>query len=111
VTLVAGNVPVALPPRIVTDGLMLVGDAARQVDPLTGGGIINAMTAGRLAANVAVAAIAAGDTSAGFLSRYEEEWQATVGHKMQRNYRLREKFPPQQRADERFVRAFALAVK
>jgi len=30
---------------------------------------------------------------------------------MQRNYRLREKFPPAQRTDERFVRAFALAVK
>lgn len=112
VTLVAGNVPVALPPpRIVTDGLMLVGDAARQVDPLTGGGIINAMTAGRLAANVAIAAIAAGDTSAGFLGRYEQEWQAAVGHKMERNYRLREKFPPGQRTTERFVRAFALAVK
>ncbi|RPI54956.1 MAG: geranylgeranyl reductase family protein, partial [Chloroflexi bacterium] len=40
VTLVAGNVPVALPcRRLVTGGLLLAGDAARQVDPLTGGGI------------------------------------------------------------------------
>jgi len=110
VTLVAGNVPVALPPaHLVTGGLILVGDAARQVDPLTGGGIINAMTAGQLAAQVAVEAIAAGDTSASFLSRYEEAWHRSVGRKMQRNYRLREKFPPAQRADERFVRAFALA--
>ena len=51
VTLVAGGVPLALPPpRLVTDGLMLVGDAARQVDPLTGGGITNGMAAGKLAA-------------------------------------------------------------
>jgi digeranylgeranylglycerophospholipid reductase len=112
VTLVAGNVPIALSPaRMVTDGLMLVGDAARQVDPLTGGGIINAMTAGRLAAQVAVESIAAGDTSASALGRYEEQWHQSVGRKMQRNYRLREKFPPAQRADERFVRAFALATK
>jgi len=110
VTLVAGNVPVALPPaRLVADGLMLVGDAARQVDPLTGGGIINAMTAGKLAATVAVEAIASGDTSASSLGRYEEEWNHTVGRKMQRNYRLRERFPREQRANERFVRAFALA--
>lgn len=110
VTLVAGNVPVALPPaRMVTDGLMLVGDAARQVDPLTGGGIVNAMLAGQLAAQVAVEAIAAGDTSAGFLGRYEEGWRRSVGRKMERNYRLRQRFPPAQRADERFVRAFALA--
>ena len=110
-TLVAGNVPVALPPvRLVTDGLMLVGDAARQVDPLTGGGIVNAMAAGKLAAEVAVEAIAAGDTSAGFLGRYEEAWRQSVGRRMRRNYRLREKFPPARRTDERFVRAFALAV-
>jgi digeranylgeranylglycerophospholipid reductase len=110
VTLVAGNVPVALPPaRMVTGGLMLVGDAARQVDPLTGGGITNAMTAGKLVAEVAAEAIASGDTSATVLSRYEQAWHRTIGRRMQRNYRLREKFPPTQRHDERFVRAFALA--
>jgi digeranylgeranylglycerophospholipid reductase len=111
VTLVTGNVPSALPPaRLVTDGLMLVGDAARQVDPLTGGGITSAMVAGKLAAQVAVRAIAAGDTSGDFLSRYEKAWQRDMGRKMARNYRLRERFRPWQRADERFVRAFALAV-
>jgi digeranylgeranylglycerophospholipid reductase len=110
VTLVAGNVPVATcPAQIVKDGLMVVGDAARQVDPLTGGGILNAMTAGKLAATVAVEAIASGDTSAAFLSRYQEQWQRSTGHKNLRNYRLRAKFPPDQRTDERFLRAFALA--
>jgi len=110
VTLVAGNVPVALSPeRLVAEGFMLVGDAARQVDPITGGGIINAMTAGKLAATVAVEAIANGDTSTTSLERYEEEWNRTVGRKMQRNYRLRERFPPEQRANKRFVHAFALA--
>ena len=54
VNLVVGGVPVALPPeRLVTDGCTLVGDAARQVDPLTGGGITNAVTAGEYAAEVA----------------------------------------------------------
>ena len=110
VTLVAGNVPVAAcPAQIVKDGLMVVGDAARQVDPLTGGGILNAMTAGKLAASVAVEAIAAGDTSAAFLSRYPQQWQRSLGRQNLRNYRLRAKFPPEQRADERFVRLFALA--
>jgi len=110
VTLVAGNVPVALSPeRMVTGGLMLVGDAARQVDPLTGGGIINAMTAGQLATQTAMLAIEAGDTSADFLDHYPQEWGRTIGRKLQRNYRLREKFAPLQRSDERFVRAFALA--
>lgn len=109
VTLIAGNVPVAPAARLVTDGLMVIGDAARQVDPLTGGGILNAMTAGKLAATVAVEAIAADDTSAAFLIRYEEAWNRSAGHKSQRNYRLRTKFDPTQMADERFVHAFALA--
>ncbi len=89
---------------------MVVGDAARQVDPLTGGGIVNAMSAGRLAAEVAVEAITLGDTSRGFLSRYTERWNSSLGRKMKRNYRLRMKFPPEKRHDERFLRAFALAV-
>ncbi|MEW5720683.1 MAG: geranylgeranyl reductase family protein, partial [Chloroflexota bacterium] len=81
VTRVAGNVPVALPPaRIVGDGIMLIGDAARQVDPLTGGGIINAMIAGRIAAQVARDAIAARDVSASFLSRYADAWRKARGN-------------------------------
>jgi digeranylgeranylglycerophospholipid reductase len=111
VTLISGNVPVSLPPqRIVTDGLMVVGDAARQVDPLTGGGIINAMMAGKLAAEVAVEAIAAGDVSAQFLKKYQDQWDQSQGRKLQRNYRLRRKFKPQERVDSRFARAFAIAV-
>jgi digeranylgeranylglycerophospholipid reductase len=89
---------------------MLVGDAARQVDPLTGGGIMNAMAAGAMAAEVAAGAVSAGDVSAAFLGGYEERLQRTIGRKLRRNYRIRKKFPPQRRTDERFTRAFALAV-
>jgi digeranylgeranylglycerophospholipid reductase len=110
VTLVAGGVPVAVSPsRLVTEGLMLIGDAARQVDPLTGGGITNAMTAGKLAAEVAVRAIARGDTSAAALSTYEEAWQAGVGRRMARNYRLKEKYGPAQRVSRAFTRLFMVA--
>jgi digeranylgeranylglycerophospholipid reductase len=110
VTLVAGNVPVARPCRsLVSDGLMVVGDAARQVDPLTGGGIIHAMTAGRLAAQVAAEALAAGDTSAHGLAAYQEQAARTMGRRLARNYRLRERFPPGERASRDFVRLFAVA--
>jgi digeranylgeranylglycerophospholipid reductase len=111
VTFIAGGVPVALPPaRLVTDGCMLVGDAARQVDPLTGGGIANGMAAGRLAAQVAVEAIAVGDVSRSHLRRYEDEWAAGMGRRMARNYRLRARFPPDQRVGERFMHLFALSI-
>jgi digeranylgeranylglycerophospholipid reductase len=111
VTLVVGGVPVGPPlPRLVTSGLMLVGDAARQADPLTGGGIANAMLAGRLAAEVAAQAIAAGDTSAAALARYEERWMAGRGRKMARNHRLKERFGPDQRTSPDFLRVFMVAV-
>ena len=111
VALILGVVPVALPPkRIVADGCMLIGDAARQVDPLTGGGIANAMRAGLYAAEVAAKAIEAGGTSARLLSEYQKRWQATVGRKMARNYRLKERFSGKERLSKRFVRLFSLAI-
>ena len=111
VTLVVGGVPVGPPlPRLVANGLMLVGDAARQVDPLTGGGIANAMIAGRLAAEVAAQAIAAGDTSAEALAQYEQRWMAGRGRKMARNYRLKERFSAEQRTSPDFLRVFMVAV-
>lgn len=111
VTLIVGNVPVArTPDRLATGGLMVVGDAVRQVDPLNGGGIANAMTAGKLAAETAIVAIAQNDTSAQFLARYRQAWQKSTGRLMERNYRLRMKFPPERRVEDRFVQAFSLAV-
>ena len=110
VTLVAGNVPVA-PPRapLVASGLILVGDAARQVDPLTGGGIINAMTAGRLAAGVAVEALELDDISTAGLAAYHERVERAMGRRLRRNYRLRQRFSPEQRSSHSFVRLFAVA--
>jgi digeranylgeranylglycerophospholipid reductase len=111
VTLIAGGVPVALPPApMVADGCVLVGDAARQVDPLTGGGIANGMAAGRLAARVIAEAIEAGDVSQAALRLYEQEWDEGIGRGMARNYRLRARFPPEQRTDDRFMHLFAMSI-
>ena len=110
VTLVVANVPVSLPSqRLVGDGLMLVGDAARQVDALTGGGIINAMTAGRLAAQVAARALDLADVTAQSLSAYQRQVQQAMGKQLARSYRLRESFAPKERSSRRFLRLFAVA--
>ena len=88
---------------------LLVGDAARQLDPLTGGGILNAMAAGKIAGEVIADAIAAGDVSAARLRPYEERWQAGLGKRMARNYRIKERFGPDQRAGHDFMRLFVAA--
>jgi digeranylgeranylglycerophospholipid reductase len=75
----------------VADGLMITGDAARVVDPLTGGGIYNAMYTGRLAAEVAAGCIEKGDCSKMALMKYDREWRASlVGKTIERNYHIKE---------------------
>ncbi len=75
----------------VADGLMITGDAARVVDPLTGGGIYNAMYTGRLAAEVAAACIEKGDVSKKALMKYDKAWRASkMGKTIERNYHIKE---------------------
>ena len=76
--------------QIVTPGLMLAGDAARQVNPLSGGGIISGMIGGKLAGIVAAKAVGAGDFSAEFLSEYERQWYKAEGNTHNVLYRLKE---------------------
>jgi len=75
-----GGVPVSGSiDRTISNGLMLIGDAARQSDPVTGGGIINAMDAGQMAGEVAYNAILANDVSTKMLQEYENKWRSTIG--------------------------------
>jgi digeranylgeranylglycerophospholipid reductase len=75
----------------VADGLMITGDAARVVDPLTGGGIYNAMYTGRLAAEVAAECIDKGDVTKKALIKYDKAWRASkMGRSIERNYHIKE---------------------
>lgn len=82
VEMIFGGVPVSGSiEKTSANGLMLIGDAARQSDPVTGGGILNAMDAGKMAGEAAFAAISAGDVSLEkFEDVYEKRWRATTGH-------------------------------
>ena len=59
--------------KLVTDNLVLVGDAASQVSPLTGGGIISAMKAGVFAGEVTAAAIKEDNYSQKRLQEYQDK--------------------------------------
>ena len=76
--------------RTVADGLILCGDAAHMINPLSGGGIVTGMKAGRLAGRTAASALADGDTSASRLQRYHNEWMALMGDDHERFYRIKE---------------------
>ncbi len=88
---VAGGVPVSRPlKRAFAPGLLVVGDAARQSNPLHGGGIIPALEAGRLAGEVGAQALLEGDLSARYLSRYQRAWNRSVGRSYVHLYRLKD---------------------
>jgi len=89
---IAGGVSVCRPlDCTVSDGLIIAGDAARVVDPLTGGGIYNGMYTGRLAAKVATECIGKGDVSKNALMVYDTTWRASkMGKAIERNYHIKE---------------------
>jgi digeranylgeranylglycerophospholipid reductase len=65
--------------RTYADGIMTVGDAASQVKPTTGGGIVFGLACGRLAGETATRAMRCGDTSARILKEYDESWRDLIG--------------------------------
>lgn len=89
---ISGAVSVCAPiDRTIADGLMLVGDAARLVDPVTGGGIYNGCTSGKLAGEIAAQAVQEGDTSAEYLRKYERAWRNRLEEHLYRNWMIKEK--------------------
>lgn len=72
------------------DNIMIVGDAAGFVDPLTGDGIRTAMLSGKFAGDVAVKSIKNGDYSKKFLKEYYDLTEEHVGKSFNRFNKIKE---------------------
>ena len=91
--IVAGGVPTsATLNEIVKDNIMLVGDAARQVNPITGGGIVQAMIAAEIAGRIAADAVKEDKFDKKFLKKYVKEWDKKLGNNQQIIYKLKKRF-------------------
>jgi digeranylgeranylglycerophospholipid reductase len=89
----AGGVSVSPPvERSVMDGLILVGDSARIIDPITGGGIANGLLAGMHAGNVLGDCVQAKDFSEEALMPYDKLWRNAMEDRLWRNWMAKEKF-------------------
>jgi digeranylgeranylglycerophospholipid reductase len=80
--------------NLVAGNFLLVGDAAHQVNPLSGGGIMNALEASSIAGETIARGLKKGDLSKRYLSRYLREWHRQVGryhyiHLKLRNWLIR----------------------
>ncbi len=71
----AGLVPKTRKMPIYGDSMLIIGDAAGFEASAFGDGVPNAWFSADIAADVAIEAVRAGDTSAGFLARYQKRIQ------------------------------------
>lgn len=69
--------------------IMLAGDAASLVDPITGEGIGHAAVSGKLAALQAVKCLQKNDFSVEFMKKYDEDLYKVIGRELTLSYRIR----------------------
>lgn len=69
-------------PKAYSNGLLVVGDAASQVKPTTGGGVVFGLSCSKIAGEVASEALRENDLTEGFLSRYQNRCRNLVGSEL-----------------------------
>ncbi len=91
-SLLASGIPIGTVPRYVGDRVLLVGDAAAQVKPLSGGGIFTGMRAAELAVEAALGAFESNDLSERRLLAYPRAFDRNLGEEFRRALYLRRLF-------------------
>ncbi len=76
------TIPIAPLQRTFAGRALVVGDAAGQNKPTTGGGIYYGLLCAQAAARTAAAAFEKGDFSVETMGRYEEEWRHQLGREI-----------------------------
>jgi digeranylgeranylglycerophospholipid reductase len=90
VELNVGGVPLSGPvDKTYTHGFLVVGDAAGQVDPVTGGGIHITAFCGKIAGQIAAKAVKNEDTSESVLKRYDGLWRQRFGKNLETSLKYR----------------------
>jgi digeranylgeranylglycerophospholipid reductase len=89
---IVSGIPIGHLPKTHGPRVLLVGDAAAQVKPLSGGGIYTGMRCAEILARVGAAALARNDTSEAALSEYDRAWRGELGEEFHRALYLRRIF-------------------
>ncbi len=74
-----------------SNGFLVIGDAAMQINPLAGEGIRHALHSGRMAAEIIDRKLSANDVSRRALAEYDDRWAAYIGKKWRLSYLIAEK--------------------
>ena len=89
---VSGLIPFGLREPAFADHVLLTGDAAGLAKPTSGGGIYTGLVSADAAAETAIAALEAGDLSAGRLAGYQQKLRDRIAGELQLGARLRRAF-------------------
>jgi len=89
---ISGLIPIGPPSQTYAERMMLIGDAAAQAKPLSGGGLYTSMLAAHCAAETAISSLEARDFSAYALSSYQEKWRAEIGKELDRGSMIRKAY-------------------
>lgn len=89
---ISGLIPIGPPPRTYSAHALIIGDAAGQAKPLSGGGLYTGMVAAKCAAVTALDCLATGDFSGLALSAYQERWKGEIGRELDRGYLIRRSY-------------------
>ena len=79
---IAGSIPLGALKKTADSNVMLVGDAAAQVKPTSGGGIYMGMLCARYCSSVATEALNKKKFSAQILKKYHRAWTGDVGREL-----------------------------
>jgi len=90
--IISGIIPIGPPRKTYADNVLIIGDAAAQAKPVSGGGIYTGMRAAKWAALTAVDAVEEGDLSAKRLSEYDDRWRSDIGRELERGLMIRKVF-------------------
>jgi geranylgeranyl reductase family protein len=85
----AGCIPIGIVGRTYWDKVMVVGDAAAQVKPLSGGGLYTGLISAKHCGRVAVKALETGDCSRKVLKEYQDLWEHSIGKELKNMAMLR----------------------
>ena len=106
---ISGRIPLGVLSQTTEDNVMLVGDAAAQVKPTSGGGLYPGLTSAVLCGETAVGALEAGDLSNERLQKYHKAWRKSIGGELEKGFRLHRAFL--QLSDEKLEEAFDILDK
>ena len=87
-----GGIPLKPLSRTYGERLIVVGDAAGQVKPTSGGGIYYGLLCADIAADTLHQALQRDDLSAKSLAKYEREWRRKLGRELKIGYWARKLF-------------------